>query len=346
MDRRTFLVAILASGCGPTESPQRSAAAVSKQSAANLEPKPGTQTASRIAFLTQVKHSDDFAGGTDLATLIRNLRDLGYVVGQNLTVDSRYAEEQIERLPTLARELVDAKPQVIVVPTAGVAEVVLQQTKTIPIVALAAGVLEQFPEVKSVAKPGGNLTGMQLFSPESMGKRLQLLQEVVPGLRRVGVLRGVPFAGPGFELYRNATDAAAAKLGLGMHYVQFDTAEDLKRLFVEMARDHDQALLVWGNPHVYTYRRELQDLTVRHRLPAVYDAAVNPDGLLIYAAKIDPVLREAATYVDRILKGAQPGDLPIGGPRTFELIINLKSAKAINIAIPDALLRRADEVIR
>lgn len=235
----------------------------------------------RIGFLTQMKQRDDFADGAGLATLTRNLRDLGYVTGQNLIVESRYAEGRIEDLSVLARELVDAKPDVIVVPTAGIAEIVLQRTKAIPVVALAAGVLEQFPEVRTLAKPGGNLTGMQLYSPESMGKRLQLLQEVVPGLRRVAVVRGVPFGGPGLELYRSATDAAAATLGIRVRYVQFETLEDLNRLFDEMDREHDQALLVWGNPHIYMHRRQLHDLTVRHRLPSVYDADVNPDGLLL-----------------------------------------------------------------
>jgi putative ABC transport system substrate-binding protein len=298
----------------------------------------------RIAYLGQAGPNDSVSG-TDLATLTRNLRDLGYVAGQNLIVMSRYAEGRVESLPALARELVDANPQVIVVPTAGVAEVLLQHTTTIPIVALAAGALEQFPEVRSLAKPGGNLTGMQLHSPESMGKRLQLLQEVVPGLRRVAVLRGVLFAGAGLALYRGATDAAATTLGIRVRYVQFETSADLERLFDEMDREHDQALLVWGNPHIYTHRRQLQDLTVRHRLPAVYDAGVNPDGLLIYEAQIDPVVREAATYVDRILKGANPGDLPIGQHRTFELIINLKTAKALGITIPQSLLLRADKRI-
>ena len=299
----------------------------------------------RVAYLGQTSHND-VLGGADLATLIPNLRDLGYVAGQNLIVLSRYAEGRIERLPALARELVDAKPQVIVVPTAGVAEVVLQQTKTIPVVALAAGLLEQFREVSSLAKPGGNLTGMQLYSPGSMGKRLQLLQEVVPGLRRVVVLRGVPFHGRGFELYRDATDMAANALGIRVRYVQFESPEDLERVFDEMDREHDQALLVWGNPHIYTHRRLLQELTIRHRLPAVYDANINPDGLLLYTAKMEPVLREAATYVDRILRGANPGDLPIGQPKTFELVINLKTAKALGLTVPQSLLFRADEVIQ
>ena len=299
----------------------------------------------RIGYLGQTSQND-VLGGADLATLITNLRDLGYVAGQNLIVLSRYAEGRIENLPALARELVDANPQVIVVPTAGVAEVVLQQTKTIPVVALAAGLLEQFREVSSLAKTGGNLTGMQLYSPGSMGKRLQLLQEVVPGLRRVVVLRGVPFHGRGFELYRDATDMGAKALGIRVRYVQFDSAEDLERLFDEVDREHDQALLVWGNPHIYTHRRLLQELTIRHRLLAVYDANINPEGLLLYTAKMEPVLHESATYVDRILKGANPGDLPIGQPKTFELVINLKTAKALGLIVPQSLLFRADQVIQ
>ena len=171
---------------------------------------------------------------------------------------------------------------------------------------------------------------MQLYSPESMGKRLQLLQEVVPGLRRVAVLRGVPWPRPGFVLYRDATDAAATTLDIRARYVQFERPEDLDLLFGEMVREREQTLLVWGNPHVYAHRKQIYDLTIRHRLPAIYDVASFKEvGLLVYAAKIEAVLREAATYVDRILRGANAGDLPIGQPKTFELIINLRSQRRL-----------------
>ena len=300
----------------------------------------------RIGYLGQDSKSSSLADGGTLATLLKNLGALGYVEGTNLTVESRFADGRPEVLGTLAAQLVQAKPELIAVASAGIAEIILEHTTTIPVVALSAGQLQAEPSVRSLAKPGGNLTGMQIFAPESHGKRLQLLQETVPGLRRVAVLRGVPFAGPGFELYRDATAAAAAKLGIRLRFVQFETINDLNRLFDEMVREQDQALLIWGNPHLNGYRKEIFDLTIRHRLPAISDSRVNAPDLIVYTAKFDEVQREAATYVDRILKGANPGDLPIGQPRTFELIINLKTAKALGLTIPQSLLLRANEVIR
>jgi ABC-type uncharacterized transport system substrate-binding protein len=187
---------------------------------------------------------------------------------------------------------------------------------------------------------------MQLHSPEVIGKRLQLLKEVVPDLRRVEVLRGVPFEGPGFLLYRDATDAAAAKLGIRARYVQFEKSADLDRLFEEVVREREQALLVWGNPHLNAHRKQIFDLTLQHRLPALYDVRGYSEELLVYAAKLDDVHREAASYVDKILKGANPGDLPIGQARSFELVVNLKTAKELGLTIPQALLLRADEVIQ
>jgi putative ABC transport system substrate-binding protein len=222
----------------------------------------------------------------------------------------------------------------------------MAHTKTIPIVALFAGSLEATPGVLSLARPGGNLTGMQLFMPDTIGKRLQLLQEIVPGLRRVAVLRGVPFEGALYELYRDAAAAAAAKLDIRIRFFQFESADDLNKRFDEMVMEQDQALLIWRNPHLNVYSKEILDLTIRHRLPAISDFRVYPPDLMVYGAKIEAVAREAATYVDRILKGANAGDLPIGQPRTFELIINLTTAKALHVTIPQSLLLRADEVIQ
>src|SRR2546430_9087410 len=211
----------------------------------------------RIGFLGQDSKSSELAAGRDLPTLLQNLRTLGYVDGTNLTIEARFAGGRPEVLAALAAELVHAKPELIAVPSAALAEIVLEHTKTIPVVALNAGQLQALPSVRSLAKPGGNLTGMQIFSPETMGKRLQLLQEVVPGLRRVAVLRGVPLGGPGYELYRDATATAAAKLSIRVRFLQFETINDLKRLFDEMVREQDQALLIWGNPHLNGYRKEL-----------------------------------------------------------------------------------------
>jgi putative ABC transport system substrate-binding protein len=300
----------------------------------------------RIGYLGQSSKARELAEEGPLVLLLKNLRPLGYAEGTNLKVESYFADGRTDVLGTLARQLVQTKPDVIAVPSAGIAEIILEHTNTIPVVALGAGQLQAEPRVRSLAQPGGNLTGMQLFSPETMGKRLQFLQEVVPGLRRVAVLRGVPFEGPGYELYRDATADAAAKLGIRVRFVQFETIDDLNRRFDEMVRERDQALLVWGNPHLNGHKKEIFDLTIRHRLPAIADVRVYPPDLMVYAAKWGDVQREAATYVDRILKGANPGDLPIGQARTFALIINLKTANALGLTIPQSLLLRADEVIR
>jgi putative ABC transport system substrate-binding protein len=300
----------------------------------------------RVGYLGQGSKSSNLADGGAFPALLRDLRALGYVEGTNLTVDARFAEGRREALSALAAQLVKGNPDVIAVASAGLAQAILEHTKTIPVVALSAGQLQALPEVGSLARPVGNLTGMQIYSPETMGKRLQLLQEVVPGLRRVAVLRGVPFDGPGYDLYRDATTEAAARLGIRVRYFQFETFDDLNWLFNEMIREQDGALLVWGNPHLNGYRKEIFDLTIRHRLPAIHDSRIYPPDLMVYGAKLDDVRREAATYVDRILKGANPRDLPIGQARTFELVINVKTATALGLTIPQSLLLRADEVIQ
>jgi putative ABC transport system substrate-binding protein len=299
-----------------------------------------------VGYLGQGSRSDAPDNGNWLPVLLRNLRELGYIEGGNLTIESRFAEGHPEALATLAAELVKANPQVIAVPSAGIAEVVLKYTKTIPVVALNAGQLQAEPSVESLAKPGGNLTGMQLHSPELIGKRIQLLQEIVPGLRRVAILRGVPFEGPGFALYRDATDAAATSLGIRTQYFQFNLPEELTGVFARMAKERDQALIVWGNPHLNAYRQQIFELTMRYRMPAIYDVPGYRDELLVYSATTDDVLREATLYVDKILKGAKPADLPIGQPTKFKLIVNLKTAKALGLRVPQSLLARADEVIQ
>ncbi len=282
------------------------------------------------------------------AILVRSLSELGYAEGRNLRIDARFAEGRPEALSALARLLVRARPDVIAVNSAGLARVVLEHTRSVPVVALHAGQLEAEPQVASLRRPGANLTGMQLHSAELIAKRLQLLSDVVPGLRRVAVLRGVPFEGPGYELYRDANEAAAARLGIRARYVQFNATAELESLFVEMVTQRDQALLVWGNPHLNLHRKRIAELALRYRLPALYDVRV-PDApaaeLMVYSARSADVVREAALYIDKIFRGAKPGDLPIGQARTFELVINLRAAKALGVSIPQSLLLRADEVI-
>jgi putative ABC transport system substrate-binding protein len=329
MDRRTFV-----------------RAAVTGLLIVTCEARPQASNRYRLAYLWQGSQSDAAVTGNSLQVLLKNLRELGYVEGKNLTVDARFAEGRPENLSGLAAEIVKANPQVVAVPSVGIAEVVLGYTKTIPVVTLAAGSLQHRQEVKSLAKPGGNLTGMQLHSPDLIGKRLELLQEIVPGLRRVAVLRGVPFEGPGFALYRDATDAAAARFGIRTRYFQFGRPEELPGVFEQMMKEQDQALIVWGNPFLNLHRRQIFDLTMLYRLPAIYDIRGYEQELLVYTAKMDDVLHEASLYVDKILRGASPGDLPIGQPTRFELIINLGTAKALGLTIPQSVLARADETIQ
>lgn len=303
-------------------------------------------TSNVLGYLGQGSRAVELSPTGTLPVLLRNLRELGYVEGQNLAVDARYANGRPEDLPMLAAQLVKANPRVIVVGSAGLARAVLAHTHTIPVVAVHAGELEAEPQVQSLAKPGGNLTGMQLHSPELIGKRLQLLREVVTDLRRVVVLRGTPFDGPGLKLYIDANDKAASELGIRARYVQFQKRADLEKLFEEMKREGDEALLVWANPHLNDHRKEIFELTLRYRMPALYDVRGYPEELLVYEASRDPVQREAATYVDKILKGAKLGDLPIGQAKTFQLTVNLRTAKALGLNIPRSVLLRADDVIQ
>jgi putative ABC transport system substrate-binding protein len=301
----------------------------------------------RVGFLF---HGGKIGAATSLQPFLEGLRQLGYVEGKTLTVEIWATEGHGEKLQPLAEELVRSKPDLIAVGTAGHAAIIQGLTKTLPIVTLHAGELVSFGLVASLAKPGGNLTGMQLYAPELMGKRLQILQEVVPGLRRLAVLRRpIQWTPINLTVYRQATDESAAKLGIRARYVGFDDLAELPGLFAEMAKERDDALLVWTNPEISlpAVFERVRELTIRHRLPVMYEFArdARRGGLMAYGSKLDDVLRQAATYVDRIFKGANPGDLPIGQPTTFEFVINLKTAKALGLTIPPSILLRADQVI-
>ena len=229
--------------------------------------------------------------------------------------------------------------------SAGFAEQVQRATRTIPIVVLAAGELASSGLVASLARPGGNVTGMQIYSPELMGKRLQLLKEAVPKLTRIVVLRGGPYPPMLLAAYRQGTDDGARTLGLTLRYVEFQKPDELPSLFADMENARDQAVFVWSNPFTVAHRARILDLAIKYRLPTLCELSVFSDSLMTYGPKIDDVFRQAATYVDLILKGAKPGDLPIGQPTTFEFVINLKTAKALGLTIPQSVLARADEVI-
>ena len=279
----------------------------------------------------------------------QGLRDLGYVESRNVVIEYRDAEGKPERLPALAAELVALKVDVIVAGSTVQALVAKQATKTIPIVFATAGDPVTSGLVTSLARPGGNVTGLSILAPELVGKRLELLTQAVPGVSRVAVLwhPGAMGERTGKDLMREA-EVAARALGVRLQFVEARGPVDFDRAFSDMARARAGALTVLGSTMFSTERKRLVDLAAKHRLPAVYPwrEFVDARGLMSYGANIADLYRRAATYVDKILKGAKPGDLPVEQPTKFELVINLKTAKALGLTIPPSVLGRADEVIQ
>ncbi len=278
----------------------------------------------------------------------QGLRDLGYVEGRNVVIEYRDAEGKFERLPALAAELVALKVDVIVAPNTVAALAAEQATKTIPIVFATAGDPVGSGLVTSLARPGGNVTGLSILAPELVGKGLELLKQAVPGVSRVAVLwqpGGVPER-PDRDMLKGA-EAAARALGVRLQFVEAQGPEDFDRAFSEMTRARADALTVLPSTMFGTERRHLVGLAATNRLPTVYPWRdfVDAGGLMSYRANIADMHRRAATYADKILKGTKPGDLPVEQPTKFEFVINLKTAKALGLTIPPSLLQRADQVI-
>jgi len=277
---------------------------------------------------------------------LQELRDLGYVEGRNLVIEYRSAEGKSEQLSALAAELVALKVDVIVAPSTVAALAAKRATRTLPIVSVAIPVTSGL--VTSLARPGGNVTGLAFFSPELVGKCLEQLKQAVPGVSRVAALWQ-----PGGQGERTEKDmlegaeVAARALGVRLQFVEARGPDNFDRAFSEMTRARAGALTVLPSNMFISERRRLVDLATKNRLPAVYPwrEFVDAGGLMSYGLNVADLFRRAATYVDKILKGAKPADLPIEQPTKFELVINLKTAKALGLTIPHSLLLRADQVI-
>ncbi len=280
----------------------------------------------------------------------QGLRDLGYVEGRNVVIEYRDAEGKFERLPALAAELVALKVDVIVV--AGgtlVALAAKQATRTLPIVFTPAADPVESGLVTSLARPGGNVTGLSILAPELVGKCLEQLKQAVPRVSRVAVLwqpGGVPERTEKDML--KGAEVAARALGVRPQFIEARGPDDFDRAFSDMTKARAGALTVLGSTMFGNERRRLVDLAAKNRLPAVYPwrEFVDAGGLMAYGPNLADLYRRAATYVDKILKGAKPGDLPVEQPTKFELIINLKTARALGLTIPQSLLLRADEIIQ
>ncbi len=280
---------------------------------------------------------------------LQGLRDHGYVEDRNVVIEHRSAEGKLERLPALAAELVALKVDVIL--AAGGTPTALatgQATGTIPIVFIGVSDPVSGGLVTSLARPGGNVTGLSVQTPELVAKWLELLTQAVPGMSRVAVLWQ-----PGAGVERTQKDmlkaagVAARALGVLLQVVEARGPADIDRAFSDMIRARAGALTVFATPMFSIERRRLAELAVKNRLPTMFSFRdyVDAGGLMAYGPSIADLFRRAATYVDKILKGAKPADLPVEQPTKFELIINLKTAKALGLAIPPSLLARADQVI-
>ena len=277
----------------------------------------------------------------------QGLHEHGYVEGQNVVLELRFGEGKAEQFPILAAELVRLKVDVILALTNPVIDAVRQATQTIPIVMPAASDPVGAGFVASLARPSGNITGLTGYSPELNGKRLELLKEAFPKLSRVALLLSPNF--PGSTLDLKETQSAARSLGLRIQPLEVRDDFDIDRSFKAMIKERADALTMFpGHPVLFVNRKKIVELAANHRLPAMYSLIefVDAGGLMFYGPDLLAGYRRAADYVDKLLKGAKPADLPVEQPTKFEFVINLKASRRIGLTIPPNVLARADKVIR
>jgi putative ABC transport system substrate-binding protein len=277
---------------------------------------------------------------------VQGLRDLGYVEGENIVIDYRWAEGKLESLPAFVADFVRLKVDVIVSSATPAIRFAKEQTGTIPVV--MAGVTDPVGSglVASLARPGGNITGLTHLAPDLTGKRLELLKEVVPRLSRTAVLWNPDQ--PGQALAYKESQVAAQRLKLTLISMEARNEEELKRLLSGRGNERPQALFELPDPLIFVNRKQIAEFAIKQKLPSMYSFReyVDAGGLMSYGTSFPDLLYRAATYVDKILKGAKPADLPVEQPTKFELVINLKTAKQIGLTIPPNVLARADRVIK
>ena len=281
-----------------------------------------------------------------LEAFAQGLRDLGYVEGQNILIERRSAGGKVDQLPALAAELVRLNVAVIVAVDPPSTTAAKDATKTIPIVMRSSNDPTATGLVASLARPGGNITGLYSLYAELGPKRLELLKETLPGIARVAVLWNPAF--PGSTHGWRGTEVAARSLGLQLQSLEAKHPNELEEAFRAATRARSGALITLRNPLIVGQQQQIVKLAAKSHLPAMYDdrEVIEAGGLMSYGANLADLSRRAATYVDKILKGAKPADLPVEQPTRFELVINLKTAKALGLTIPQSVLLRADHVIQ
>jgi len=297
----------------------------------------------RIGFLSATSPSSLSARAEAFR---QGLRELGYVEGQNIVIEWRFAQGKPDQVPRNAAELVRLKVDVIVTGGSTDTRAAKAATSTIPIVMAQESDPVGSGFVASLAQPGGNMTGLSTLSPELSGKQLELLKEVVPKLSRVAILGNS--TEPGNAQSLRETQLAAGGFGVQLQYLEVQSPDDIETAFSAIKKERANAFIVLRNPVTGTHRKHIVDIAAKSRLPAIYANRewVDLGGLMFYGANIPDNWRRAATYVDKILKGAKPANLPVEQPTKFEFIINLKAAKHIGVTIPPNVLARADKVIR
>ena len=278
----------------------------------------------------------------------QGLRERGYVEGQNIVVEYRSADGNIERFARLAEELASLKVDLILAPNTPATRAAQHATDTIPIVGVAMGDPVADGLVASLARPGRNITGLTFLGPELAGKRLDLLRQALPSASRIAALwHPAAFSESTTRDMLRATEAVARTLAVELQLVEVRGADELDRAFSAMARNRAEALITFASAMLFNERRQIIDLATKHRLPSMTNAREFAElgGLIAYGASLTDLQRRSATYVDKVLKGAKPADLPVQQPTKFELVINLKTAKTLGLDIPPTLLATADEVI-
>ena len=305
-----------------------------------------TQQAGKVYRIGVLEPTSMALNAANLDAFRKGLRELGYVEGRNMMIEYRSADGRSERFPDLAAELVRLKVDVILTRGTPAVMAAKNATGTIPVVMAASGDPVLSGVVSSLARPGGNVTGLSAVVVEVSGKRLELIREVAPGVSRVAALFNM--SNPNDALQWKETETAAPTLRVQLQLLDVRKPGDFAGAFDAAVKGRAGALFVGLDALTWANHRPIVELAAKHRLPAIYGGRefVNAGGLIAYGVSYPHLYRRAASYVDKILKGAKPADLPIEQPTKFELVINLKTAKALGLTIPQSLLGRADEVIQ
>ena len=297
---------------------------------------------SRIGYLSS---GDPVSRGYRIEAFRQGLKELGYTEGKNIIIEYRFAEARSDRLPELARELIGLKVDIIFAGGTPATEAAKNATRTLPIVTSSDDPVGR-GLVAGLPRPGGNITGLTNLAVQLVGKRLELLKEVIPGLSRVALLCNP--SNPRSDLGMRETEVVAQSVGVQLHVAEVQDRDDLERAFAALKRERAEALITLRTPLIVNdLAKPIIHLADKSRLPAIYDDRIFPQlgGLMSYGVNLADLDRRAATYIDKILKGAKPVDLPIEQPTKFDLVINLKTAKALGLKIPAHLLMEADKVI-